>query len=264
MLATRHGRFGVFDLAHAVLIGAVIEMIVAAIALARAHLLPRVPRMKLTPEIRTVVGQYAALIAGGALMSVTTVVDQLMAASLGSGASSALSYGAKAVNFGVGVASAVVGAAVMPFFSKMVAAADWRGLRETLRTNVLLIIVVTIPITLIFVIFSEPLVRLLFQRGEFGAGDTLLVARIQRCFALQIPFYAAMIPLVRAISALRANHILTIAAALNLTSCIVLNWALMRLMGVAGIALSTAVVYLISFVFCLVALRRLLAKVSAA
>jgi putative peptidoglycan lipid II flippase len=264
VLAMRHGRVDVFDLAHAVLIGALIEAAVATIALARARLLPRRPRLQLTPDMRAVIGQYAALVAGGALMSVTTVVDQLMAASLGSGASSALSYGAKGVNFGVGIASAVVGAAVMPYFSKMVAAADWRGLRETLRTNVLLILVATIPITIIFVVFSEPLVRLLFQRGQFNAADTLLVARVQQCFALQIPFYAAMIPLVRAISALRANHILTIAAAINLTSCIVLNWALMRVLGVPGIALSTAIVYLISFVYALVSLRRLLAKVSVA
>ena len=51
----------------------------------------------------------------------------------------------------------------------------------------------------------------------------------------------------RAISALRANHILTIGCAINLVTCIVLNYIFGLWIGVAGIALSTSAVYAVSF-----------------
>jgi putative peptidoglycan lipid II flippase len=63
---------------------------------------------------------------------------------------------------------------------------------------------------------------------------------------------------VRLISALQANRLLTIGSAINLVVNIGLNVLFMRRYGVAGIALSTAVVYAVSCAYlAVVAHRRL-------
>ena len=79
---------------------------------------------------------------------------------------------------------------------------------------------------------------------------------------LQLPVHLLGILYVRLISALGANRMLTIGAAVSLVVNVLLNVFFMRRFGVAGIALSTACVYLVSCVFLGVASHRALLQHS--
>ena len=114
-----------------------------------------------------------------------------------------------------------------------------------------MIFAVTIPFTGLIILFSEQIVRILLQRGSFSAENTHLVAQIQACFALEIPFYIGCILVVRLLSSMRNNTIIMWGSACNLIVNISLNYLLMQWFGVVGIALSTSFVYLFSFVFLL-------------
>ena len=192
----------------------------------------------------------------------TYLVDQSMATMLGPGSVASLNYGNRVVTFTLGLAATALGTAVIPYASGIVARGEWRELRRTLKRYLWIIFSLTVPLVVLLVATSGTLAQLLFQRGAFTTEDTQLVARIQSFYALQIPFYLAGIMVVRLISAMRANHILLWAAAINLTVNVVLNYLFMRWLGVAGIALSTAVVYLVSFIYCQIMLGRLLSQVE--
>ena len=258
-LALGHGHLTIGAVAAAIVGGAAVESAVLAAMLHGCHLWRR-PRFDAHPEIAILLRQYGALVIGSLMMSLTTITDQSMAMMLGRGAVSTLAYGNRIVSAAAGLAALAVGTAVLPYFSKMVAADDRAALRKSATTFVVLLLAVMTPVAIALIVFAAPIVRLLFQRGQFTAADTLAVARVQQYLALQIPFYAAGIPLVRAISALRANHILTIGCAINLVTCVVLNYIFGRWMGVAGIALSTSAVYAVSFLYSWVMLRRLLSR----
>ena len=105
------------------------------------------------------------------------------------------------------------------------------------------------PITAVFFFFSDLIVETLFERGAFGSEDTKQVSQIQMFYALQIPFYILGILAVRLISSLKSNYILMYGAAISLPLNIALNYVFMQWFGVSGIALSTACVYLVSFIF---------------
>lgn len=216
-----------------------------------------------TDELRQVIGQYLPMAMGALLMSGTALVDQGFAASLGSGRVSALSYGNKMVSFTVGIGALSLGTAVFPHYARMVAVRDWTGVRHTLRTYARLTLLLAIPGTAVLFFSSEPLIRLLFQRGAFSAADTHVVGQVQAYYLLQVPFYLVTTLMVRLLSSLGANHLLMIAAAINLFFNVLLDWLFMRWMGVAGIALSTACVYAISTTFVAVTLSRHLRRVEA-
>ena len=213
-------------------------------------------------NLRQVAGQYAPMLAGSFLMSGTWLVDQAMAAGLPSGSVSALNYANNVIAFPILLAATALGTAVLPYFSGMIASEDWAGVRHTLGRYMWLVLCATVPVTILLVVFSEPLIRVLFERGSFTAQDTEVVARTSAFYALQIPFYIAGILVVRLISSLRANHILMWGAALNLLANISLNYLLMRWFGVAGIAFSTSIVYLLSLVYCWAMLNRLMPRWS--
>ncbi len=104
---------------------------------------------------------------------------------------------------------------------------------------------------------------LLFERGNFTPKDTDVVASIQSMFLLQIPFYTLTILFVRMISSLQANQVLLWGTAISFLVNVTLNYVLMQPMGVAGIALSTSIVYVILSIFLGVVLWRKLEAVSS-
>jgi len=139
--------------------------------------------------------------------------------------------------------------AVLPYFSEMVAARLWGEIRHTLFTYTRLIAAVTIPLTVVLVTLSEPIIELLFHRGAFTAAHTHQAAGVQSLAFLQIAPFALGILAVRLLSSLKANHILMWSSAISLVLSIVFNYFFMQLLGVAGIALATSLMYLVSMCF---------------
>ncbi len=217
-----------------------------------------------TPALRQFLGQCPPMAAGLVFMSGTDLVDQAMAAMLGPGSVSALAYGNRVVSGVLGLTSAALGTALLPSFADMAARADWAGLRHTVRTYARPALLLTACAALALFFLSTPLVRLLFERGAFGSDDTLVVSRVQACYALQIPFYTLSLFGVRLLSALSRNQTLMWICLVNLVVNAAGNYLLMQWLGVAGIALSTSVVYLVSLGLIALALRAELRRRRAA
>lgn len=238
---------------HALAIGAVAGALLEAVALGWALTREGVsvwPRWGGdSPQVRQVIAQYVPMVAGAFVMGSTGVVSQSMAAMLGPGSVAALGYGTKVTNLLVGIGAVAVSTAVLPFFSHMVAKAEWNGLCHTLFTYGKFLLVITLPPTLCAMYYSEPIVSLLFERGAFSSSDTGLVAKIQAMCLLQVPSYIVCMLMVRVISALKANYVLMWGAVINLAMNVILTYVLMRSIGVIGIALASSVMYLISLSF---------------
>lgn len=229
--------------------GAVVEILILGAALNRQGIQLRPRWYGFDPHLRQVAGQYVPMIAGSLLMCSTGLVDQSMAAMLSPGSVAALNYGNRVIALPITLATTALSAAVIPYFSKMVAHQDWRNIRHTLQYYLKIIFIVTVPLTFFLIIFSEQITASLFQRGSFTSADTKLVASIQLYFAFQIPFYVANILIVRLISAMQLNQILMQVSGLNLIINIVLNYLFMQKMGISGIALSTSCVYIFCFFY---------------
>jgi putative peptidoglycan lipid II flippase len=254
--------WGVQNLVAGMVGGQLLEMGIIGFVLRRQGFSLRPRWYGFNSQLREVAGQYTPAIVGSFLMCSTGLVDRSMAAMLPSGSVASLEYGSRMVTLPIIIASTALSTAVMPYFSKMVASDDWSSIRHSLKRYLILIFVASVPLTGVIVIFSEPIVRVMLQRGSFTAADTQIVAQIQSSFALQIPFYIGCMLVVRLISAMRKNQILIVGSAFNLAINIGLNYLFMRWMGVAGIALSTSFVYIFSFGFLLVFVLRNLKNVD--
>jgi putative peptidoglycan lipid II flippase len=250
--------WGIYALAAGTVSGSALEAVILGWGL-RARGISLMPRWEgLSPAVRQVLGQYTPMVAGAFLMSGTSLVGQSMAGALDPGSVSALAYGSKITTLVLGIGAVALSAAVLPHFSKMVAAQDWPGIRHTVWTYARLILIVTLPLTAVLMYFSEPLVELFFKRGAFTQSDVYLVGRIQTLYLLQVPMYVLGIMLVRLISSLKANHLLLWGAGINLSLSVALTYMLTKWMGVAGIALATSLMYLASCSYLLCISLRLL------
>ncbi|MBE9028704.1 virulence factor MviN [filamentous cyanobacterium LEGE 11480] len=240
-------QWGIFAFAAGVVLGELLEVVFLGTALRRQELSLYPSWHGLDQNLRQVIGQYLPMVAGALLFSSANFIDQTMAAMMLPGSVAALNYGNRLTAVLVGLSTTAISAAVIPYFSKMIAHENWRGVRHTLRQYLGLIFAITIPLTGILLIGSELIIRLLFQRGAFIASDTDLVAQIQICFALQIPFYVANILVVRLISSMRLNQILLWTSGFSPLLNIIFNYLFVSYFGIKGIALSTSCIYLLTF-----------------
>jgi putative peptidoglycan lipid II flippase len=202
-------------------------------------------------------------VGGSLLMGSATVVDQTMAGMLNPGSVAAFNYANKLVTLPIWIGINSLSVAVFPSLSRLSAREDWPGMRHVLRTYARLVFLVSLPLTFILVRYSEPLVALIFQGGAFTAADVRIVARVQMLLCLQLPSYAMGILYVRALSALKHNHVLMWGTVINVVANAVLNLVFMRIIGLPGIALSTSFVYLISCGFLWFMLERVLRQHEA-
>lgn len=256
-------RWGITALAVGLVVGFAAQLAILGWGVAAAGAAPLAGWREQAAAVRGVIGQYVPMVAGMLLISSSSLVDQAMAATLGGGSAAVFSYSGRVVAVVLSVGTMALGTAVLPYFSRMVAERDWAAIRHTVKTYTLLIVGVTAPLTLGLVIFSEPIVRLLFERGAFTAADTATVAPVQAMLALQIPFYSVGILYVRLISSLKANQILMYGTVISFALNIVLDYLFKEWLGVSGIALATTIVYIASAAYLATMLTRRLQREMA-
>jgi putative peptidoglycan lipid II flippase len=249
VVLTADKSLGAFMLATGSLIGSILEA-GFLLALLKAH----GTRLRwwwsgFDEDLRLVLKQSGPLLAGAFLMASIPVVGQSLAAMLPAGSVSALAYANRIVGGITGMGAVALSTATLPYFSRMAAQQDWAGCGHTLKRYTTLLLATTIPFTVVFIVFSRPLVRAFYQRGAFTAMDTDLVYRLQALLAIQIPFLLICALLVRFLSAIRRNDLLMYGSAINVAANIILNFTLMKIWGLAGIALSTSLMQVLSCLF---------------
>lgn len=251
-------RWGAFALAGGTVVGSLCEAVLLLTVLKAHGIRLRLKWYGLDARVRTVLGQYAPMVAAAFLMGSTLVVDQAMAAMLPGGSVAALNYAKKMVAAVVAIGATALSTAALPYFSRMAAEDDWHGCRHTLKRYSLLVISTALPFTLLLITLSRPLIRIFFQRGAFTSADTDLVSWVQTCYAIQIPFYMLGMLFVRFLTSIKRNDVLMYISVVNLAADVTLNLILMKKWGVAGIALSTSFVYIISCSLLVISSIRLL------
>jgi putative peptidoglycan lipid II flippase len=173
------------------------------------------------------------------------LIDQGMAARLGSGSVAALSYGTRLLGVLIVIGPTAVGTAVLPHISVGAMLSNPSELRRKLRRYSLMILALVLPLTAGLMYFSEPIIRLVFQKGAFSEAATVLVSSVQRASLLQLPIAVLLSLEIRLTSALKANRLLYRVATLSLVLTLTFDYAFMRWWGVVGIAFAGVAIRLV-------------------
>jgi putative peptidoglycan lipid II flippase len=112
-------------------------------------------------------------------------------------------------------------------------------------------------------VLAEPIVRLLYQRGQFHPGQTPIVADALAAFSLGLTFNGTMLLLNRAFFSLQSNWLPTAIALGNLGLNAILDAVFYKL-GIWGIPLSTSLVNIAGTWALIALLRRRLGRLELA
>jgi putative peptidoglycan lipid II flippase len=140
-----------------------------------------------------------------------------------------------------GIFSVAVAAVLFPMMSRLAARGDTDELRGTVSLGMRQIGFLLVPASAIAAALSTPIVRLLYERGEFSASETDVVASALAAFALGLTFNGMMLLLNRAFFSLQSPWTPTWIAAAVVGLNLALDAALYRV-GIWGIPLATSIV----------------------
>lgn len=189
------------------------------------------------------------------LSALTTVVDQLFAAPLGSGAISVLGYSTRVLGLFLALGATAIGRATLPIYSRV--GHDDPGSLPALASRwSLLMLACGTGVALVAWLSADWMVQLLFERGAFVRRDTVEVSAVLRWGVLQIPFLFAMLAASQALFSFRRYWTAAVLAALSLAVKLSLNFVLVPEFGLAGLMISTAAMYVVSLSIMLVILLR--------
>lgn len=131
-----------------------------------------------------------------------------------------------------------------------------------MKTFTALIVGVTVPLTVALVVGNRWLVEMLFEGGMFTSQATTLVSSVQLGYLLHIPFYTLGVVAVRTLIAMGGHTTVLKITLVSLTVNFFGNLAFMQWFGVAGIALSTSLMYVGSSTMIVIAVYRRLGRLE--
>jgi putative peptidoglycan lipid II flippase len=140
-----------------------------------------------------------------------------------------------------GLFSVAVATILFPTLSRFAARGALDDLRRTMANGVRQICLLLIPSAAIMAVLAEPITRLVYERGEFDAAATDLVAVAMFWWAFSLPFQGVSLLLSRTFFSLQRPWATTALAGANLTVNAVVALALYAPLGIAGIVIGTVV-----------------------
>jgi putative peptidoglycan lipid II flippase len=162
-----------------------------------------------------------------------------------------------------GMFSVAIATVLFPSLARFATRSDIDGFRRTISTGIRQIAFLLVPASVAAAVLAEPIVRLLYQRGDFGPRETPVVAAALAAFSLGLTFNGVMLMLNRGFFSLQEPWTPTWVALGNLVLNVILYAALYRV-GTWGIPLAISLANIAGSAALLVLLRRRIDRVDFA
>jgi putative peptidoglycan lipid II flippase len=242
-----HMQEPIVGLALGVLIGGFLQLALQAPFLIKKGV-RRIKKVKWRhPGIKKVGLYMLPMVFGAAVYQVNVLIGAFLASFLAEGSVSCLYYADRLVQFPLGIFAVALSTAVLPTLSRQAIAGDLTALKETFDRALRLILFTTVPAMTGLVVLREPLVSLLFERGQFNADAARLTADALLYYGIGIWAFAAVRVVVSVFYAIQDTVTPVKTAMASVFVNLVLGSILMMPMGYRGIALATSIASMIHF-----------------
>lgn len=128
-------------------------------------------------ELWRVLKLWGPVVIGLGLVEIQATVNTFLAALLEQGSVSWLAYAYRVMHLPLALFGAAVGTVSLTLFSRLRSEGNLSGLAASLQRSLRTISVLLIPTLLFIIAFAQPIIRVIYERGEFSALDTSYTAQ---------------------------------------------------------------------------------------
>lgn len=227
-------------LAWGVTISGAAQLVMLMFATRATGMVLRLPRPRLTPQVRKVLRLMLPGVIGAGVVQVNLVIDVILASTLSMGSISYLYYADRVTQLPLGVVGVAVGIVLLPLLSRQLRAGNKAAAHDSQNRAIELSMLLSVPAAMALIAISEPIVIVLFQRGAFNQASSVATAQALTAFATGLPAYV----LIKALSPgffAREDTATPVKIAVAAVLCnVAAALVLMQFIAHVGIALATA------------------------
>lgn len=191
--------------------------------------------------LREIVGLMGPATVAGAALQVNVLVNTVLATGEGTGAVTWLTLAFRLMYLPLGVLGVSIATVTLPAVSRHAADGDVAAVRRTVSHGLRLTWAVTAPAAVGLAVLATPIVRVIFEHGEFTAADTPATARALVFYAPGIVGYAAVRLTAPVFYAFGNSLTPALVGVLTVGLNVGLNLVLVRVLGYPGLALGTTI-----------------------
>jgi putative peptidoglycan lipid II flippase len=213
-------------------------------------------KARLTPDVRRVLLLMLPVTISLGLINFNLVINSFFGTLVSEEAPAAIDKAFRIYMLPQGVFSVAIATVVFPTLARFAARKEYDHLRSTMANGMRQILLMLVPATAAILVLSEPMTRLVYQRGEFDAAQTDLVATALFWFAFSLPLNGLFLMLTRTFFSLQRPWVPSAISGMNLAITALAALALYEPFGVDGIVAATAIATGASVIAQSVILRR--------
>lgn len=245
-----------YAMAIAALVGGLLQVLAQWPELRRTGYGAR-PRLDFSdPSVREVFRRITPMTFGIGVYYVDLVLSRRFLSELGPGAQSYFSWAMRLCDFPLGIFVMALSTAALPSLSALAAEGKREELVAAFAYGVRLTLFVAVPASVLLVFLGEPLVRALFQRGEFDSTATRETARALLYQGGALWTVALVRQLVAVLHASGDTRAPVVVSVVDLVVFVALAVALKGPMGHAGVSAAVAGSSAVQMLLLFVAVRR--------
>ncbi len=234
-----HGDNEIYAYAVGILAATVVQVLLAFGALGRIDFRLQVKIDWHDPRIRQVFMLMLPITIGLGIVNLDQLINSAFGSLVSNEAPRAIDNAFRVYMLPQGMFSVAVATVLFPTLSRMASKRDPAAMRSAVGNGMRQINLMLIPAAAFMVALPTPIVKLLFERGEFNARSTHLVSIALFWFAFSLPFGGLNLLLTRTFFAVQRPWIPTRLAATNIVVDIIVSIALYKPLGIAGLIIGT-------------------------
>jgi putative peptidoglycan lipid II flippase len=242
-------------LAYGVLIGGILQLALQLPILIRKGFRFWDTAKLIHPALKKVGILILPIILGGAVYQINIVVGTLLGSLLNEGSVTHLYFADRLVQFPLGIFAIAASTAILPTLSRQAAARQFDELKHTFAHALRLVFFISIPAMVGLIVLREPIVALLFQRGEFDGTATQLTIQAVLYYSLGLWAFSAVRIVAATFFALQDARTPVRIAMISILANIFLGVILMKPLAHGGLALATSLASMLNLVLLMHALR---------
>ncbi|MBM3647331.1 MAG: murein biosynthesis integral membrane protein MurJ [Alphaproteobacteria bacterium] len=172
-----------------VAVAGILQWLWLLLACARAEVRLPLVRPRWTERVARLVRLATPVAIGGGVQQISTMLDLVWASLLPVGTISALYYADRIAQLPLGVVGIAIGTALLPLLARQLRAGELQSAMANQNRAVELGLLLSLPAAAALWLLSDPIVRVLFERGRFSPEDTWRAGGALAAFAVGLPAF---------------------------------------------------------------------------
>lgn len=212
------------------------------------------------PYLKQMLWLAIPVIVGVAVNQINVIVDISLSSIIADNGKAIIDYSSRLKEFVNGIVVVSIGTVIYPTLSKHATDNNIDKFKDTILSSLTMINILVLPSVVGLIIYANPIVKLILERGAFTPEDTVIVGSCLKFYAISLIGMSIWDIVAKSFYSMQDTKTPTFYSILMVIINIILSITLSRFIGIQGLAVGTSIASIFGAVMLCIKLKQKLGK----